>query len=54
MAGGGAMPVATIAAMLCLAAAAVIGAFAYAPDVRRGLTALARAIRALTHRPRQH
>ncbi len=48
------MPVSMVVAMLCLAAACFIGAFAYAPDVRRGLGALWRVLRALAARPRRH
>ena len=47
------MPLSMAAAILCLAAASFIGIFAYAPDLRRGIDALRRALRALTRRPRQ-
>ena len=48
------MRVSMVAAMVCLGAAAVIAAFAYAPDMRRASDALRRRLRALTHRPRHH
>ncbi len=48
------MPVSMVVALLCLAAAAFIGTFAYAPDLKRGVELLRRALRALTRRPHHH
>ena len=48
------MSVSMVVALLCLAAAAFIGALAYAPDLKRGLEMLRRALRALTRRPHHH
>ncbi|HUK59356.1 MAG TPA: hypothetical protein VLV50_09010 [Stellaceae bacterium] len=43
-----------VVAVACLAAAAMIGARAYEPDLRRARDAFARAVRALARRPRHH